>query len=178
MFNTKIIMVNPRIKPITGDNTIKMAVFVIPLQTRTLIPPSVTPAPMRPPMRAWEELLGRPKYQVMIFQVMAPVRADKIRRLSTIAGLMIPVPTVLATWTPTKKTAVNSKNAAQRTAFLGERTLVDTMVEMALAESWKPLRKSNTRATRIRKTTKANESGIMIWEEAVRHVSKRYLPQC
>jgi aromatic ring hydroxylase len=114
----------------------------------------------------------------MIFQIMAPPRADRMRRLFTTAGLIIPVPTVLATWTPTKKTAANSKNAAQMTAFLGERTLVDTMVEMALAESWKPLRKSKTRATAMRKTTKANESGIMIPDEAVRHVSKRCLPQC
>jgi hypothetical protein len=67
---------------------------------------------------------------------------------------------VLATWTPTKNTAANSKKAAHRTAYLGGRTLVDTMVEIALAESWKPLRKSKTRATRMRKITNPKESGM------------------
>ena len=139
-----------------GDNTIKTDVFVIPLHTRTPGPPSIRPAPMSPPMRAWEELLGSQKYQVMMFQIMAPLRAERIRELFTKAGLMMPVPMVLATWTPTKKTAANSKNAAQATAYFGESALVETTVEIALAESWKPLRKSKNRATRMRKTTKAN----------------------
>jgi hypothetical protein len=42
---------------------------------------------------------------------------------------------VLATWTPTKKKAENSKNAAHMTAYLGGRALVETTVEIALAES-------------------------------------------
>ena len=113
----------------------KRVVFVIPLHTRTLVPPSTMPAPISPPIRAWEELLGSPKYHVTIFQMMALLKADRIRRLSTIAGLMMPVPIVLATWTPTKKTAENSKNAAQITAYLGGRALVETTVEIALAES-------------------------------------------
>ena len=103
---------------------------MIPFQTRTLIPPSRTPAPMRPPMSACEELLGSPKYQVIIFQVIAPPRAARTIESFTIAGLMMPVPIVLATWTPMKKTAANSKNAAHRTAYLGGRTLVDTMSKL------------------------------------------------
>ena len=52
-----------------------------------------------------------------------------------ISGWMIPVPIVLATGTPTRKKATKLKKAAQRTAWRGERTRVETMVEMALAES-------------------------------------------
>jgi hypothetical protein len=160
-FNTRIIINRPSAIPIAGDKTIKTAVFMIPFQTRTLIPPSMTPAPMRPPMRACEELLGRPKYQVMIFQVIAPPSAARTIESFTTAGLTMPVPMVLATWTPTKKTAANSKKAAQMTAYLGGRTLVDTMVEIALAESWKPLRKSNAKATMIRNMTNPRESGML-----------------
>jgi len=65
---------------------IKRDVFVMPLQIRTSTPPFVNPAPMRPPISAWEELLGRPKYQVMIFQIMAPPRAASIKMLSTMPG--------------------------------------------------------------------------------------------
>ena len=40
------------------------------------------------------------------------------------------------------------------TAFLGERTLVETIVAMEFAESWKPLMKSKTSATKTMKTTR------------------------
>jgi hypothetical protein len=43
------------------------------------------------------------------------------------------------------------KNAAQATAFWGDRTRVETTVAMELAASWKPFRKSNVRATRMMK---------------------------
>src|SRR5271157_3134988 len=97
----------------------------------------------------------------MMFQIIAPPRAARTIESFTTAGLMIPVPMVLATWTPTKKTAANSKNAAHRTAYFGGSTLVETTVEIALAESWKPLRKSKTKATRMRKITKPRESGML-----------------
>ena len=86
-------------------------------------------------MRAWEELLGNPKYQVMMFQAMAPPRAERMILFSTMAGLMMPVPIVWATCTPIKKAATKLKKAAQMTAYCGERTLVETMVEIELAAS-------------------------------------------
>jgi hypothetical protein len=45
---------------------------------------------------------------------------------------------VLATATPKVNAAKKLKKAAKRTACLGERTFVETMVEMAFAESWNP----------------------------------------
>src|SRR5512136_3105739 len=106
----------------------------------------------------------------MIFQMMALLKAERMRRLSTMSGLTMPTPIVLATWTPTKKKAENSKNAAHRTAYLGGRALVETTVDMALAESWKPLRKSKTSATKMRITTNPKESG-MFQDDAFNDVS-------
>ncbi len=59
-----------------GDRTMKRAVLMIPPQTRTCDPPFTSPAPISPPMRAWEELLGRPSHQVMRFQMIAPLSAQ------------------------------------------------------------------------------------------------------
>ena len=42
------------------------------------------------------------------------------------------------------------KNAAQNTAYRAGRTLVETIVAIELAASWRPLRKSKTRAIAIR----------------------------
>ena len=56
---------------------------------------------------------------------------------------------VLATAVPNMRKATKLKNAAQRTACLGDRTLVETIVEMELAASCMPLVKSKTRATRM-----------------------------
>src|SRR5574341_1041268 len=61
----------------------------------------------------------------------------------------MPPPMVLATMVPRTKAATKLKNAAQSTAFRGESTRVDTTVAMELAASWKPLRKSKARATRM-----------------------------
>src|SRR5512145_2674856 len=51
------------------------------------------------------------------------------------------------------------KKAAQATAFIGERTRVDTTVAIELAASWNPLMKSKARARRTRKTTTAISMG-------------------
>jgi hypothetical protein len=62
---------------------------------------------------------------------------------------------VFATWVPRTKAATKLKNAAQATAFWGDRTRVETTVAIEFAASWKPFRKSNVRATRMMKTTRA-----------------------
>ncbi len=134
-FKVRVIKINPRAKPMRGERMMKLAVLIIPFQTRTSVPPFMRPVPIRPPMRAWEELLGRPSHQVMRFQIMAPPRAEKISRLSTIRGLIIPVPTVFATWAPIKKTATKLKRAAHMTAYWGLRTRVETTVAIEFAAS-------------------------------------------
>ena len=113
----------------------KLAVLIIPFQTRISVPPFRRPVPIRPPMRAWEELLGRPNHQVTRFQIMAPPKAEKISKLSTILGLIIPVPTVFATCAPIKKTATKLNKAAHMTAYRGLSTRVETTVAIEFAAS-------------------------------------------
>src|SRR5678815_6064068 len=58
----------------------------------------------------------------------------------------MPFPTIFATATPRTNTATKLKKAAQITAIPGVRTRVETTVAIELAASWKPFRKSKTRA--------------------------------
>jgi hypothetical protein len=63
---------------------------------------------------------------------------------------LIVCPTVFATAVPTTRNAAKLNAAAHATATRGRRTWVATTVAMALAESWKPLVKSNSRANAMR----------------------------
>jgi hypothetical protein len=69
----------------------------------------------------------------------APTNPDRITKLSTIATSTIPLPIVLATFTPKKNAAAKLKNAAQRTAWKGDKTLVETTVAIEFAASFIPL---------------------------------------
>ncbi len=96
-FRVTAINKNPKINPIKGDIMMKLDVFMMPFQTRISNPPFTRPAPIKPPIRACEELLGRPKYHVIRFQMMAPLTAEMSKTLSTMDGLTMPVPMVFAT---------------------------------------------------------------------------------
>src|SRR5512134_20717 len=85
-------------------------------------PALATAAPPNPPMSAWEDELGSPKYQVTRFQTIAPISAPSTTLGSTTAGSISPLPMVLATAVPTVKAAMKLKNAAQSTATPGEST--------------------------------------------------------
>ena len=71
--------------PMAGERTMKAVVFIIPDQTSVLVPALAMPAPISPPIKACDELLGNPKYHVVRFQTMAPLRAERITKLSTIS---------------------------------------------------------------------------------------------
>src|SRR5438552_15251908 len=122
-------------KPMTGDNTMKYAILLTPAIWTTPHPPFTTPAPIRPPTRACDELVGRPNHHVMTSQDMAPVRTARSSQAVTIFGSMVPLPIVEATLTPKAKAATKLKNAAQSTATRGVRTLVETTVATELAAS-------------------------------------------
>ena len=96
-----------------GDRMMKLAVLMIPCQTRTHVPPLAIPAPISPPISACEELLGSPSHQVMRFQTIAAMSAHRSTSRSMMTGSMIPTPMVLATGVPTMKAAMKLKNAAQ-----------------------------------------------------------------
>src|SRR6185369_3745988 len=88
---------------------------------------------------------------------MAPMSPARITSFVTTERSIIPLPIVFATAVPMTKAATKLKNAAQSTAFWGESTRVETTVAMEFAASWKPLRKSNVRATRMMMTTKVKD---------------------
>src|SRR5262245_51749985 len=116
-------------------------------------PARATAAPAYPPMRACDELVGRPKYHVMRSQAIAPVRpANTTAKVTTFTSI-IPAPIVVATAVPNPNAATKLKNAAHATALPGESTRVDTTVAIELAASWKPLMKSKRSATATRTIT-------------------------
>ena len=90
-----------------------------------------------------------PRRQVTIFQIIAPARAPKMTSGVTIVGSMMPEPTVLATLRPNTMKAMKLKKAAQKTAYCGLSTRVETIVAMEFAASCRPLRKSKASATKI-----------------------------
>lgn len=58
--------------------TIADMTFKIPVNLNEEIPTLAKAAPKSPPINACEELDGRPKYQVKIFQKIAATSAEKI----------------------------------------------------------------------------------------------------
>ena len=67
--------------------------------------------------------------------MMAPVSPAKMTEKVTTLRSTIPEPTVCATPVPKKNAAAKLKNAAQMTAFPGERTRVETTVAIEFAAS-------------------------------------------
>src|SRR5208282_378493 len=95
-------------------------------------------APAYPPIRAWDEDVGRPHHQVRRSQTMAPNRPPRTTYWLTNSRRIMPLPMVLATAVPRKKAARKLKVAAHSTASLGDKTRVETTVAMLFAESWNP----------------------------------------
>ena len=122
----------------------------MPAAFRIPTPPCAAPAPMRPPTRAWDELTGSPIRIVMRFQRMAESRAAIMTLSVMAAGSTIPLPMVLAT-AVVRNAPRMFMNAASVTAAPGDRTLVETTVAIAFAQSCQPLATSNrTARTMIR----------------------------
>ena len=113
-------------------------IFERPLETTDPKPDLATAAPTIPPTRACDDELGRPRYQVSMFQKMAAMSADATRLLVTKVGSTMPLPMVLAT-AVVRKAPAKFRVADSRMAWRGERTRVDTTVAMALAASCMPL---------------------------------------
>src|SRR3546814_20231685 len=83
--------------PSAGAPTIASTVLVTPLHSTVASPALESPAPSNPPISAWLDEDGMPSTQVMTFQTIAPVSALNTTCASTMSGLMIPAPIVLAT---------------------------------------------------------------------------------
>ena len=109
-------------------------------------PDAATAEPMMPPISAWLELEGRPRYQVTRFQVIAPTSPARMTSGVTASWSTIPLAIVAAT---AKETNAPRKLriAALITAARGESARVETLVAIELAVSWKPFVKSKKSAT-------------------------------
>src|SRR5918999_2799900 len=97
-------------------------------------PAAATADPDTPPIRAWLELVGSPRYHVIRSQVIAPTRPAR-----TTSGVMksastIPFATVAATANDANAPR-KFRIAAPRTARRGETARVDTLVAIAFAVS-------------------------------------------
>ena len=107
--------------------------------------------PTRPPIRAWDELDGSPKYQVIRFQPIAPISPAKTT-VGVIAPVFtMPLPTVAATLSEMNAPA-KLNSAAKPTASRGDIARVEIDVATTLAVSWKPLVKSNASAVAMTRT--------------------------
>jgi hypothetical protein len=125
--------------PMAGEVTIGIrTLFTMPSILSAPEPAAATVAPSKPPMRACELELGIPKYHVIRFQAIAPIRAAITTDCVVVVSSTRPAPIVLATAVPANA-PMKLNAAAMRTATRGLRALVATEVAMALAVSWNPL---------------------------------------
>ena len=137
----------------TGSSTLSTS----PCHWTTAKPLAAIAEPTMPPMSAWLELDGRPRYQVIRFQVIAPTRPARTTSRVITSGSTIPVAMVAATLKETNAPA-KLRIAALMTASRGDSARVETLVAIEFAVSWNPFVKSKKRAvattaTRVRSST-------------------------
>src|SRR5215213_1055007 len=120
-------------------------------------PTAATAEPTTPPINACEELDGSPKYQVIRFQVIAPIRPAK-----TIVGVITAASTTsLATVAATEiemKAPTKLSSEATAIATCGRAAPVEIEVATTFAVSWKPLVKSKASAVPTTMTRITSES--------------------
>ena len=110
-------------------------IFVNPEKRTACSPESATAAPAKPPISAWEELVGSPAHHVIKSQAIAPTNPHITTLTVTKSGATIPFAIILATAVPKANAATKLKNAAQATAFRGVKTRVETTVAIEFAAS-------------------------------------------
>src|SRR6202165_1776934 len=137
-------------KPRSGEITSEVSCFVNDDQrTAEKLPIEATPAPTRPPIRAWVELLGSPKNQVIRFQAIAPRRAAMMTTIPALKESVLAIVLATLEWNTSTVTRAprRLKTADRATAWPAVRARVEMEVAIALAVSWKPLVKSKATAT-------------------------------
>jgi len=156
----RIIRANAVAKPTVGERIPGMTTLSqMPSQLTTSSPEAAIDEPATPPIRAWLELEGSPRNQVMRFQVIAPTSPARMTLKVIVSGFTIPLAMVAATANDANAPA-KFRIAARMTAVRGVSALVETLVAIALAVSWKPFVKSKKRAVamtaaRVRSSTPA-----------------------
>src|SRR3990167_188474 len=177
----------PSMKPATGEEIIgtttfqKMPEFLpkfsparAQIKACQLLSAAATAAPHRPPISAWLDDDGRPRHQVIRFQMMAPTSAQISTCEVTITTSVStrPEAMVLATAVP-RKAPIRFVTAASITACVGVSTLVATTVAIELAVSWKPLMNSNTNAVTMTSRSKVSTGLLLgvLQHDLVHHVA-------
>ena len=107
--------------------------------------------PTRPPIRAWDELDGSPRYQVTRFHVIAPARPAKTTVVVTSWVSTKPLPTVAATFREMKAPTKFSSDASA-IAGRGGSAREEIALATTFAVSWNPFVKSNARAVKTTMT--------------------------
>src|SRR5512132_342727 len=117
----------------------------------------MTAAPTRPPTRAWPELEGNPRRQVVRFQAVAAARPEPITAIASDGETVTIPPIVSATAAPSSNGPRRLKNVARTIACEGRAARVATSVAIAFEASWSPLVTAKLRA---RKTAIASPASI------------------
>src|SRR6266699_6700679 len=146
-----------------ADRTRKRIMFPSLGRMMELGPAAKRVAPTRPPIRAWLLDVGSTQSQVTRSHTIAPITppmmiAIEWRNCASLRGSeftprtlvsMMPRPIVSAMAFVMKTIPTKFPTAAIATAFVGVRTFVATMVAIAFAASWNPLKKSKEKTRRI-----------------------------
>jgi hypothetical protein len=144
----------------TGDITAGSSTLpTMPANLTASAPEATTVAPMRPPINAWDELEGSPSSQVSRFHRIAPTSPAKITVGVIFVSSTRPLEIVFATWTD-RKAPKRLRTPARSTAVRGRNAPVAIDVATALAVSWNPLVKSNTKAVTMTTTKMIREISI------------------
>ena len=129
----------------------------IPSPSTAEAPTAANAAPTIPPISAWEELEGSPKYQVIRFQAIAPTRPAKIT-VGVIAVAWTMSSAMVAATSIEMNAPAKLRTAAMPTATRGDIACVEIEVATTLAVSWKPFVKSNASAVAITMTRTTSPS--------------------
>ena len=133
-----IITAKASAKPTSGETSIGITTLSMTVDQCTVVP-AASAAPTSPPISAWVDDDGSPKYQVIRFQMIAPSSPAKMTISPSVPlGGTITSDTVRATFWP-RNAPTKFITAASISATRGVRARVDTDVAIAFAASWKPL---------------------------------------
>src|SRR4051794_11549760 len=144
----------------TGDSTAGSNTLpTMPVNFTASTPDATRGAPIRPPIRACDELKGNPNSQVSRFHRMAPTSPAKITVGVICVSSTRPLEIVFATSTD-RNAPTRLSTPAINTAVRGFSAPVAIDVATALAVSWKPLVKSNANAVTTTTTKTIREVSI------------------
>ena len=115
-------------------------------------PPTASPAPVKPAIRAWLSLVGKPHFQASVLQTTIPIIAASIVGSVIILAFTMPLPMVSATAVP-ESVPVMLRTTAMAIAILGCITRVETTVAMEFGASVQPF--TNSAQSTKNKTTKS-----------------------